>query len=545
MSDPFLLQGIPEDQIEEQIAFHGQPGTEVEAIPEGNGKFTLKIVFADPVTPPPPPPVGLNWTAAPPMDAAARHTKFAGGLMWAYDNRGIFLDGAPGVPLRSNGKPATCTAILSVYGREIFDAAIKHKIPPELIVMTIATETGSNRRANFTGPDTFRWEAHISDYSAGPMQTLGATARSMIQKFGLPHASPPRLAARPIPPPTSNPLYDGKVSIDIGAAYIRNNVEKTGLDPILVAAAYNAGSVREDPGNAWRLKTFGEHLNRSAEWFGDACFLLAELRHGRSLDTSIVKPPPTVTVPDPQAPNDFVLSGLTAEDADDEEEQFTLSGATVRRLPGADGTFTLEIDFPATQAGRAQGPVPVNGISAPDRDGYVISVSRRRADTRSGKRRTVGVYQAFFDRSPVAGVQGVSVEPHGPGDNGTAGVNDHRRLKPGYYPLFTHERPNKKYRTLNFNASGDVKNRPWPSIRIEDTGNRAGVLIHCAGGFMMTIGCVNLAATLASASSDISFDDSRKRVIALIDSMKTRLPEFPNSNNRRIENAWLRIVDDP
>jgi hypothetical protein len=62
---------------------------------------------------------------------------------------------------------------------------------------------------------------------------------------------------------------------------------------------------------------------------------------------------------------------------------------------------------------------------------------------------------------------------------------------------------------------------------------------------MMSIGCVNLASTLPTAASDILFDDSRKRVIALIDSMKTKLPNFPNANNRRIENAWLRIINDP
>jgi len=546
MKEPFFLLGIPADQIDQQIAFHGQPGAEVEAIPEGNNHFTLKIVFpSEPPPPPPSPPLpagALDWTQTRAIGSAGPHTKFPGGLKWAYDGRGVTVN--DGAPMESSGKPVTCTAILGLYGREIFDAAMRHNVPPELIVMTIATETGSHRNANFTGPDTFRWEAHISDYSAGPMQTLGATARGVIKKFRLAHQNPPTFANKQMPPPKSNPLYDANASIDIGTAYIASQFPATSFDPILVAAAYNAGSIRQDSRNPWRLKTFGEHLNRSAEWFGDACALLAKLRQGQSLDTSVVKPPPKVSVPNPQSPNDFVLNGLSEEEADEEQEQFELSGAAVRRHTENDGSFKLEVDFPSAVGG-AQGPVALNGVPAPDRKGYVICVSRQRNDVRGQKNRTVGVYQAFFDGKPVAGIQGVSVEPRGPGNNGPTGVKEHRRLEPGYYPLFTHERPNRKYRTLNYAATGNVTNRPWPSIRIEDTDSRTGVLVHCAGGFMMSIGCVNLASTLASATSDIAFDDSRKRVIAVIDSMKTRLANFPNSNNRRIENAWLQIVGDP
>ncbi|MBX9843222.1 MAG: hypothetical protein K2Z80_15580 [Xanthobacteraceae bacterium] len=544
MPEPFFIEGIPEDQIQGQIDFvrMTSPGASVESIAEGNGKFTLKVVFPTP-EPTLPPAGGINWAQAPAMDAAGLHTQFPGGRMWAYDNRGITLNGTV---VRSNGEPATCTAILATYGQEILDAAMAHDIPPELIVMTIATETGSNRKSKFTGPNTFRWEAHITDYSAGPMQTLGATASSMIDKFHLPHPKPPKLSSKPMPPPSSNPLYDGRASIDIGTAYIRNNRGKTGLDPILVAACYNAGSIRQDPGSPWRLKTFGEHLNRAAEWFGDACALLADLRQGRTLDRSVIKPAPEVSVQSSGSPNSFALTGLSKAEADDEEEQFRLGGATVQRLPEPGGTtFRLEVDFPGSGGSAGGGPVDASGIPVPDRDGYVICVSRRRKDSRSGNHRTVGVYQAFFNKVPIDNIKGTAVEPKGPGDNDQSGVASHARLEAGYYPLFTHERPNQKYRTLNYAATGNVKSRPWPSVRIEDTGSRSGVLIHCAGGFMMSIGCVNLASALPAANSDIQFDDSRKRVIALIDSMKTKLPNFPNSNNRRIEDAWLRIVDDP
>ena len=545
MSETFILRKVPANRRAQEAEFHRRSGAEVEEIPEGNGEFSLKIIRPGAIAPVPTnggAASGLNWSGTRPMDAKGPHTQFAGGLMWAYDNSGISLGNA--APLRSKGNPATCAAILAIYAREIFDAATKHDVPPELIVMTIATETGSNRRSNFTGPDTFRWEARHTDYSAGPMQTLGATAREVIRDLGLPHPNPPKFSVKPAEPPANNPLYEGNVSIDIGTGYIAKKIAKVGLDPILVAASYNAGSIVEDSSSPWRLRTFGEHLNRSAEWFGDACFLLGELRQGKALDTSIVKLEPTVSVPNPQNPNDFVLSGLSKEDADEEEELFKSSGATVTRKSESGGTIALEIALPP-QAGSVVTPPAANGIPVPDRDGYVICVSRRRHDSVPGKRRTVGVYQAFFNKVPIADIRGVTVEPHGPSDNGPNGVQDHRRIAAGVYPLFSHERPNMKYRTLNYAAAGDIKQRPWPSVRVENTGSRGGILIHCGGGFMMTIGCINFAAELLNPNSGIDFADSRRRVIAMIDSMKTRLgSDFPGANNRRIENACLIVSDD-
>jgi hypothetical protein len=86
-------------------------------------------------------------------------------------------------------------AILDLYGQEIQKAATDYGVAPELIVMTIATETGFARSWDFTGPRTFRWEPHVGvndvtphtvgDYSAGPMQTLATTAREVIHNMGL------------------------------------------------------------------------------------------------------------------------------------------------------------------------------------------------------------------------------------------------------------------------------------------------------------------------------------------------------------------------
>lgn len=225
----------------------------------------------------------------PATPTAPLHNRF-GGRAWRYDADGVFAEGQL---MRTPGEPVTCRAILALYRDLIFAAATKHGIDPALIVMTIATETGSFRADRFTGPRTFRWEAHVPNrdmippfkgsYSAGPMQLLATTARDLIDKrgaeFGLayrPFATAPAYTTRPRPAPSSLPLYDPAISIDLGAAVIRRGLALTGNDPILVAAAYNAGGLYQSPANPWHLRSHADHLTRAARWYGDACAVLRE-----------------------------------------------------------------------------------------------------------------------------------------------------------------------------------------------------------------------------------------------------------------------------
>jgi peptidoglycan LD-endopeptidase CwlK len=233
----------------------------------------------------------LDWTQTPEPGAADWHAMF-GGRSWRYDGRGIYLRTAPTTPCRTPGAPTTCQTILDLYGPAIHKASLDHGMPPELIIMTIATEAASARKSDFTGPPTFRWEPHVKvedvpgatfgDYSAGPMQPLATTARDVIKRLGLSYPDPfaiaPYLPTRPEPAPSTHPLYMGGPNVDIGTAEIRARVPKTGFDPILVAAAYNAGGLYQSDLNDWRLRTAHDHLDRAAAWYGDACFVLAAFR---------------------------------------------------------------------------------------------------------------------------------------------------------------------------------------------------------------------------------------------------------------------------
>ena len=67
-------------------------------------------------------------------------------------------------------RPRRVAPSSSRFGGAIVKACEKHGVPPELVIMTIATEVGDFVEDGFTGPKTFRWEPGPRDYSAGPMQ---------------------------------------------------------------------------------------------------------------------------------------------------------------------------------------------------------------------------------------------------------------------------------------------------------------------------------------------------------------------------------------
>jgi peptidoglycan L-alanyl-D-glutamate endopeptidase CwlK len=569
MPEPTEVNDLSASQKDAVIAVQGAEN--VDVIPQDNGLFTVQIRFEDP----PPAPADPGWSTAPAMDQKDFHSKFDG-QEWKYDSTGVFLHGSA-TPERSGGSPITCATIVSLYANELLKASRAHGVPPELIVMTIAIETGSNRGSNFTGPKTFRWEPGVTlkdvqpprkgDYSAGPMQTIATTARGIIRNLHMhldPFVSAPALASKPVPPPAENPLYEAGLSIDLGTAVIASNLARTGFDPILVAACYNHGSLGPSNDNPWHLFTTGDHLNRAAEWYGDACAVIGPLRAGSAVDANIVKSPKLNATPvAPAGVEAFELSQLTKATADEEVDFYTDAGATVQLINNGGGLFTVRVQFgpppPAGQsggppsAGQTGGPAPpvaAGNTPAPTQDGYVIVLNRIRTERRAGKVRTVGFYQAYFDRQPIAGIAGMAAEQAGPGDNTLNGRARKARIAAGLYPLFTHASgvgPGGvvKYRTFGFSKVISVKARAWPAVRVGNTNNRAGILIHCAGGFMMSAGCVNLASGLQNASSDINFTDSHGRVIALIDSMKSRLPDFPDHVDQRIENAFLQVIGEP
>jgi hypothetical protein len=85
-----------------------------------------------------------------------------------------------------------------------------------------------------------------------------------------------------------------------------------------------------------------------------------------------------------------------------------------------------------------------------------------------------------------------------------------------------------------------------PGIELRNTGDRSEILIHPGIGFLASIGCINLCKILPDASEAISFGGSRKRVIAVIDNMRTFLGAgFPTKDGRPIPHAFAVIEGEP
>ena len=226
---------------------------------DGDG---AEAVPAQPIPPIPakPAPAGLLTELLPGLVASHKH--FPDGASWELTPTGISVDGAPaqGTP----GQPVTCRTVWGRYGDLMSAAAKQYGVPVELIMMTCLAESRGD-------PNARRAEPKISDQSVGLMQTLVRTARSALGRNSL----------------QADDLLDPATSINAGTAYIAQQRASTHFDPVLVAAAYNAGSLKRDsgPANRWKLLVYptgtGQHIDNSIAWFGDAMRVSAEMGWGK------------------------------------------------------------------------------------------------------------------------------------------------------------------------------------------------------------------------------------------------------------------------
>lgn len=186
-----------------------------------------------------------------------------GGVSWRLTAEGVSVNGAP--PGITSGRPVTVERIATQYGDSIRRWSERYRVPAELIVATIATESKGDAAA-------YRSESG-GRYSAGLMQTLRSTAAETLR------------AEMDVDLIDKEWLLQSDNSIRAGAAYIARQFRLTGFDPPLVAAAYNAGSPRPDTPsfgrNRWNLEAYDGgrdaresldgHIDRFVTWFNDCC----------------------------------------------------------------------------------------------------------------------------------------------------------------------------------------------------------------------------------------------------------------------------------
>jgi hypothetical protein len=142
-----------------------------------------------------------------------------------------------------------------------------------MILAVIATESGGN-------PQAQRFEPKIGDWSIGLMQTLTATAAGIEPKIGTFRAGdggPVRLPKTSVPKggdakEWEKALSDPLASVLLGSALLLHQNERLDLrsDPVLLYAAYNAGSARVSPRTPWGLVYYGTAMDSFVKFFNAA-----------------------------------------------------------------------------------------------------------------------------------------------------------------------------------------------------------------------------------------------------------------------------------
>ena len=140
-------------------------------------------------------------------------------------------------------------------------------------------------------------------------------------------------------------------------------------------------------------------------------------------------------------------------------------------------------------------------------------------------------------------LSGTTAESRGPSQNAKPATKGNpSRIVAKKYPLATSGGP--EYMTHGYRQDLSIA-KPMPGIELLDTGNRTAILVHPGkNAFLSSIGCINLCTRLPDADELISYAGSRRRVIALIEDMKTFLGNVPPSGDKPIPGASITIDED-
>jgi len=188
------------------------------------------------------------------------HRRYPGSVTWSLTRDGLAVGGTP-IPF-ADGEYRLVVDLLNAYKTTIASIVPLAPVPVELVIATICAESSGKVEALRYEPGCDRNvpEHTPGRVSMGLMQTLLSTARDVLDQPGL------RVAD----------LAQPATSIRAGMYYIWRQARRTGFDPPVVAAAYNAGSVLYNGGadNRWRLKQYpigtGNHVDRFTRYFNAA-----------------------------------------------------------------------------------------------------------------------------------------------------------------------------------------------------------------------------------------------------------------------------------
>lgn len=219
---------------------------------------------------------------------------------WKVDSiefEGIYVLGED-KPRRTRGKPKTAERVLANFGEAIREAATLYGDNVDwwdlatLMVATFATENSGKLVGD-------RYEKHIDDWSFGGAQFLTATARAVAVKLSDAGYGP--RVGLPLPPGQSMRqdgsdankaawkayLEEPRVAAHLMARFHYDNHLRfdARMDPVLLYAAYNAGSPRPSKQTKFGLVYYDpdklgprpgavDHFTR---WYGDAAAVIGDI----------------------------------------------------------------------------------------------------------------------------------------------------------------------------------------------------------------------------------------------------------------------------
>src|ERR1051325_9299590 len=177
-------------------------------------------------------------------------------------------------------------------------------------------------------------------------------------------------------------------------------------------------------------------------------------------------------------------------------------------------------------------------------EGWEILVERLGLHVFGVRKRTYATYRVFIDGKPDDALSGHICECVGPGD---LVKESGKRILQGRYPLA--RQFGKKYKTAGFNPDEKADGVfPMPGILLGRTKPRDGIIIHPGHSpklYLSSIGCLNPTRPLGPKDVMV-FAESRARVIALIESLRTFAPQaFKATSGTSIPNAWAVIDGEP
>ncbi|HZF94028.1 MAG TPA: hypothetical protein VEZ20_04055 [Allosphingosinicella sp.] len=171
---------------------------------------------------------------------------------------------------------------------------------------------------------------------------------------------------------------------------------------------------------------------------------------------------------------------------------------------------------------------------------WELRVERLGFHKSGGKTRTYSRYAVLKDGTADPSLSGFMCESPGPGDNSRA--NNGKRIEPGTYPLWTQF---GAYRSIGYATGRVAGEAPMPGIALRGTNRRIGILIHPAHPpklFLSSTGCLNPTGALGP-DTPMDFFDSRRRTIALIESLREHAPRaFAHEVMTRIGTATMTVI---